>query len=765
MLLTVSRRLQRYAQPMLTQQGFFNGFGYPFIIEAVIIMLALYYGASDMQMGFIFAMPFLTGFAALFAPRLLAGMDMSSIWSRMWWARGLIAILYLAVPIVPGVSGDTRVWLLVFVQYMVGIARALGMTVYVPVLKALTPQREIASTMAQVMTSTQLGTLACRVVAFFWLGWGIVSEHYALLALIVLGILSNSYTATLVGRLPATGEMESSSLTGMAQMLRSLTVAPATRRVAVLTLIQTGMFIFGGYTISYCKNELHYEGSKIFLLMLMASVAGIAVTHMLKIIGERITTRLLMLLAAMLTCGCALLWALPGLLPWGRNFWFYMLLFPLTGIGAAIAGTKMMVLQAEFLPRNSAARMAIAFQVLTLVGGLGSLGLVQVLQTNEESWLGSHLQGLPGAGLLHDYSALFLAWAVGAIVIWLIARSLPTPQHQPLHKELSLLLPQNLYDLYRTYTLSNIDPVGMRGKGRLILEGVMLNASVLSHDLLKESLHTCDATRRFSALRMLISRPQDDVLPEVLAEAADPESPARCEALTALGFMGCMGALPLLREQARDADALVATNAMKSLLRLGEKVPEEEILALWQRTPNNQARSGLAAGLADADRLCALLTILNIELIQSKGQTWKAMLLQLIADVRDAKADMIDIIDREREQRQAGLELALADWPEELERSLPADEIRQAWGRNKLIALEAGLTRACREWHLDEPESNLDTHSPEERLRQSQRLSRQRANRGLQRLEWAKLLHDPVTAAGLIFLVCLLHQPPTVNNA
>ncbi len=789
MLITVSRRLQRMAQPLLTQQAFFNGFGYPFIIEAVIIMLALHYGASDLQMGFIFAAPHLTGFAAVFAPQLLRGVDMSAIWSRMWWTRGLIAILYLLIPLVPGISGDFRVWLVILVLYLVGVARALGMTVYVPVIKALTPQREIASTMARVMTSTQTGTLLCRVTAFFWLGSGLFSEHASLLGLIVLGIVSNSYTATLVGKLPATGEMEGSSISGVFQVIGELARKRATRRVAVLTLVQTAMFIFAGYTVSYCSKVMQYDSTRIFLLMLAGSIVSIAATHMLKIIGERITTRLLLLLSTMLSGGCALLWALPGLLPGSGNYWFYCLLFPLTGVGASVAATKLMALQSEYLPKNSAARVAIAFQLLTLAGGLASLGLVQLVQTRQSCWLGQQLHALPGGSYVHPYSGLFLVWALAAGGVWLIVRSLPRQAARPLHEELSLLLPQNLYDLYRTYTLSGYNHDGMRGRGRLVLEGVMLNSSALSRHLLHESLHTSETSRRYSALRMLVCRPQAEVLPEVLAEAADTGSPFRYEALTALGFMECREALPLLRQLQDDRDPAVATCALKSLLRLNEDIPEEQVLRLWDRCPSNHTRWGLVAGLADADRLCALLNLLNRELPVTTSPVWSAMLLQMTAEVRDAKADMVDVLDAERDRRGAGLELALAEWNDDLEALLPAQTIRQAWGANDLVSLAQPLTRLCRwaepvevtgaadpavtaefteaeakslraERAADQCAASLTSEPDiaEDARRRSQRLSWMRARRGLQRLEWANLLRDPVNAAGLIFLTAVLYR-------
>lgn len=823
MLLTVSRRLQRMAQPLLTRQALFNGFGYPFIIEAVIILLALHYGASDLQMGFIFAAPHLTGFAAVFAPRLLHGVDMSVIWSRMWWTRGFLAVLYLLIPLVPGISGDTRVWLVILALYLVGVARALGMTVYVPVIKALTPPREIASTMARVMTATQTGTLLCRVTAFFWLGSGLLSEHLALLSLIVLGIISNSYTATVVGKLPATGEMDGASVKGVFQVLAELARKRATRRVAVLTLVQTAMFIFAGYTVSYCSKVMQFDGTRIFLLMLCGSVVSIAATYVVKIVGERITTRLQLLLATMLSGACALLWAVPGLLPGSGSFWFYFALFPLTGVGASVAATKLMALQSEYLPKNSAARVAIAFQVLTLAGGLASLGLVQIMQTDERSWIAQHLHLLPGGSNTHAYSGLFLTWALAAGLVWLIVRSLPRHAERPLHEELSLLLPQNLYDLYRTYSLSRYDVGGLRGRGRLVLEGVMLNASALSKNLLRESLHTSEVSRRYSALRMLVCRPQEDVLPEVLAEAADAQSPLRYEALTALGFMECKEALPLLRQLSDDPDPMTASGALKSLLRLGDEVPFEQVLAVWRRCPSNHVRWGLAAGLADADRLCALLGLLNLELPATTSPTWAAMLLQMTAEVRDTKADMVDVLDAERERHGAGLELALAEWEGELEERLPAQTIRQAWAAGDLRALAQPLTNLCR-WSdasccddeplpmsvsLDSPKetraaaraggrdsgnqpaagvgsplanagvgalasggnsatdgvggTSAEPEIARDALRLSQRLSWWRGRRGLRGLEWENLLGDRSTAAGLLFLVCVLYRSRDAN--
>lgn len=731
MLITVSRRLQRCAQPLLVRQAFFNGFGYPFIIEAAIILLALHYGASDLQMGFIYAAAQLTGVAAVLAPLLMGGMDMSAIWSKMWWTRGLIAVLYLAIPLIPGLGGSERAWLVIAVLYAVCLARALGMTVYVPVLKALTPPREVSSTMARVMSGTQLGTLACRILSFFWLGFGIMNEHYALLSLIALGVLANSYTAVLMGRLPATGEMEGASPRDLLTAVRDFAAARSTRRIAILTLVQTAMLVLGGFTISFFRNVLHYDGSRIFLLMLIGSVVAIAATQLLKIIGERITSRLLLLIATLISGLCSLLWALPQLLPVPHGFVFYAILFSLTGIGGAVSATKLMKLQSDHLPREKASHIAIAFQLFTLAGAVASLVLVQVLEYASAHWMPAEWTQFSAHNGMHSYSLTFLVWAVLSATVWLLVRALPTPAERSLHDELSLLLPQNLYDLYRAYHLSALAPEDMRGRGRLVLEGVMLNTSALSQRLMRESMQTCETSRRYSALRMLVCRPQSDVLPEVLAEAADPGSPLRYEALTALGFMGCQEAKPLLHQLLHDPYPYAAANAAKSLLRLGDYLPEEQVLAIYRACYDSHSRWGLAAGLADSEQLPTLLLIINEEVAAGASPAWTTMLLQMAADVRGVKADMVDVLDLERARPEAGLELALADWLPQMEQNLPRMRIRQHWAAHTRDQLAAPLTALCRT----------------------------KTACGLDRLQWPRLMADPVIAAGLIFLVCLLHQP------
>jgi hypothetical protein len=189
----------------------------------------------------------------------------------------------------------------------------------------------------------------------------------------------------------------------------------------------------------------------------------------------------------------------------------------------------------------------------------------------------------------------------------------------------------------------------------------MLSPSQASREVLLESLSSADLARRYAALRTLPHTPHREAFGSVLAEAESVESPLRPEAISALGFLGNRYAVEALRGFLAEPLDRVRAAALKSLLRLRAAPPEAEILRLHQGLRDPRARLDVAVGLTVTGRRDLFLILLGRELAERPGPSWSRPLLVIAADLWDRRADLAELYDEERGERDAGLAYILAD--------------------------------------------------------------------------------------------------------
>ncbi|MCK6490809.1 MAG: hypothetical protein L6R48_21365, partial [Planctomycetes bacterium] len=108
------RPLQLAAQRRYQLMSLLNPLGANLTIGPVIALLALHYGASDVQMGLLYASVYLTGACAVLAPALFAGVDATRLTAGSWWARAVAGGLLLLLPLV---AAEARTWVLLGVVY------------------------------------------------------------------------------------------------------------------------------------------------------------------------------------------------------------------------------------------------------------------------------------------------------------------------------------------------------------------------------------------------------------------------------------------------------------------------------------------------------------------------------------------------------------------------------------------------------------------------------------------------------------------------
>ena len=156
-------------------------------------------------------------------------------------------------------------------------------------------------------------------------------------------------------------------------------------------------------------------------------------------------------------------------------------------------------------------------------------------------------------------------------------------------------------------------------------------------------LQSPDTTLRLRAYRSLFVNPLPAAVPLVLQEALNPASPLRRDALSVLGILHDPAVLPALRPLLDEASPRIASSAMKTLIRLGEALPDEKVLACWRCWPDPADRIEVLTGLSSCKRIQTLWQLLHADLAAGVPNASLRLVMLHLADALGERAEICEI--------------------------------------------------------------------------------------------------------------------------
>ncbi|MHC4887317.1 MAG: MFS transporter, partial [Planctomycetota bacterium] len=347
MELALSRRAKQKGQDSTALFQVFNSTGFGLTGASMVFLLALSYGASDLQMSLLYAGIYLMNFTALLVPLLLAGRETTSILKGSIWCRGLTTGLYPLVFFLP--STQAKVWAITAIYLAFLFCRGFSMSAFMPVYKGICSSRDLPSFFGRIFAVFNTGTLAVSTLSFLVLEYGVthldwLAEEHAFLILLLLGFVLNMGAGITINRLPATGYLDDGSAASMGKAFRDVFNKSELRSVALVSMLQTAMAIFATFMMSYLKNVALMSSGRIFLLTAIGLIAGILTGRLIKVVGVRITSRALLFSAHGLLLIMGLVWAFVDRLGI-ENTSGYALLQSISSIG--LAGSASLIFQIQ----------------------------------------------------------------------------------------------------------------------------------------------------------------------------------------------------------------------------------------------------------------------------------------------------------------------------------------------------------------------------------------------------------------------------------
>lgn len=91
----LSEAEKRHGRHLLYWSEIFNGVGFSLLGDTIIYLLAVYFGAGNIALGYISSAVYIAGLVLPFAPLVIRGHNMIKIQAVMWVMRGVVCIAYL----------------------------------------------------------------------------------------------------------------------------------------------------------------------------------------------------------------------------------------------------------------------------------------------------------------------------------------------------------------------------------------------------------------------------------------------------------------------------------------------------------------------------------------------------------------------------------------------------------------------------------------------------------------------------------------------
>ncbi|MDA3961288.1 MAG: MFS transporter [Planctomycetota bacterium] len=646
----LARSVQKDGQRRLLRAMAVNPLGMALTVGPVVFLLALHYGASDLQMGLLYAAVYLGGLGALIAPRFLQGRNTTDIVAGSWAIRSGVTGGFILLPFLA--SENIKVVGILVVTYLVMGIRSAGVIALPPTIKALTNSRELPSVNAGFHLRWHIGNLAVSTVSFLVLSrldlWP--SEEWAYVGLLAVGTVFNIITAILLRGLPKTATLEQGDLGSLLRATGTVLRTPAYREVLIVTLLQIPMAIAAAYMMNQLKNSMGVSPAHIFMLSFCGVAVSAAIAKTLCVIGSSIRMRVLLFMAHALLMVLGAIWVWLDAFPVEWQLPIANVTYVFSTMALAGSGIILAALVAARLPEKDQVQVSTVYQLSSVVGALLGIGIIDLLGRVID-W-----NSIPG---MHAYSHAFVLWLAMSIAICIFALLMRAGSTGAFTTELAQLSPANLFTIYRVHRLptsANPSLGHMRE-----LEGLFASATPASRELLLDTLRSPQARVRASALKMMGEAPIPAAFPMIRDEALSEASPLRGDAITSLGFIRHAEVIPLLEGFLNADDLTVVASAIKSLCRQGQAVPHERALACYRNCGSNRQRLDILFGvLALADREL-MLALCAWEYERRSPPLWLRTVLQMVAELLGDPEHMAELFVLEQEQPSSGLRDLIAD--------------------------------------------------------------------------------------------------------
>ncbi len=622
----------------LAQFQAFNGMGFSFLGDTPVYLLAIMYGATNVQLGYISSALFLSGIVLPLLPKLLAGKNLIKVQSMAWLLRGLVCLGYLFLYFL---QGQPAVYLILLVYTIFSIVRTVGVVMFKPVLRMITTNNNQGEVVGKINVGFQLSAILSKAVSFLVTAVERFSGAAGIVGLQMLGVFVNTLAAIIIRKIPCRETIEYQKGRGMLIQLRDAFRSKKIRRVLILQWLFTAISVMVGLTIPFLRNRTGLSTSGIFLYSMGITLAAILSAMFIRTFADKVGSKSLMVFGSLAVTVLILCWAIaPETLP--------VIIFYILGFFVIFMININNMLISRLIIKRMPEKEAVGFSsmvqfiiaIISLILGIVGGRLIDFGPLN-------------AGELLNQYSWTFSFAAGLSLTSFIITLRLKDSESLSGKDAASILL--SIYGLRAYLNINRLQKIEDPVRKKTVLLSIGSNNNDVATSEIKRMLLSPFSSEKAELIRGLFYHPRPSLLPLLLKDAADEGSYTRESSVFALGAFPGKETEKLLLILLDSEEALIRTSAAKSLGRIGHTASLDRIRELFAEESGARCILNYFIALNNMDKDGAYLLDLFSVRWADKTQSFRQGIYSLNAEFRHYNPELSHLFQLSNGQKGAGV--------------------------------------------------------------------------------------------------------------
>lgn len=303
----LSEAEKREGQKHLYLQEMYNGIGYSWLGDTIVYLMAIYFSASNIALGYISAAAYITGVVLPFVPRIFHGKNHIKVQSTVWACRGFVCLLYLGLYFL---SGKSAVVLLLVVYTLFNLFRMIGVALHDSTVRTVSSSSNRGRVVAGMNTAYQGASVVVRIITAVVLSIERFAGLVGLLALQVAGVVANFLSARQMAKIPSRTTIMHKKGRTVGVLFKEAMADPSMRRRLILRWLSLSVSVVFALTTPFLRVEVGLSNSMVVTYSVILSLAVMVASYISKHFSDRLGSRPLVIFSTLFSLFFFLIWSL-----------------------------------------------------------------------------------------------------------------------------------------------------------------------------------------------------------------------------------------------------------------------------------------------------------------------------------------------------------------------------------------------------------------------------------------------------------------------
>ena len=326
------------------RQELYNGVAYSLLGDTIVYLLAIYFGAGNIALGYISSASYIAGIVLPFVPKMFHGRNQIKVQSLVWVLRGVVCLGYLGLYVI---SGDLAVLLLLLVYTLFNIFRMIGIALNDSTLKNISSVSNRGKVVANVNAAYQSSSIVIRCLTALVLGIQRFGGLAGLIGLQMVGVFVNFFASREMSLIPSRSTIVYKKGRTVMVLFKEAMTDQMFRRRLILRWLSTAVAVIFGLTTPFLRLELGLSNSVVVVYSVVLGVSVMAASYVSKQFSDRLGSRPLVFFSTLFSLFFFMAWVLVTRTV--NPIWFFVLGF-LTNFFVALISLLTFRLVAQVMP-------------------------------------------------------------------------------------------------------------------------------------------------------------------------------------------------------------------------------------------------------------------------------------------------------------------------------------------------------------------------------------------------------------------------------